>query len=281
VRDVFRATIAVALALVAACKFDPRLGEGPDAPGGGSQMPDGSTMGGDGTTSGRAPCATTDPTGLVACFEFEDGMGDGVLDDSSAAHRDATTAGVTSAMRGNSHALQVLPTAVTRVAQTSALDLGAGYTFSVWVHPDTLPDVGAVYGILDHELEYAMLIGNTLGTLQNRCVHTGVARTEFTQQLPVNTWSFLACTWDGSNFCAYRWTTAGDHEHFCHHPTIPPAASGTQGLAIGHLSDNGAAHSRFDGALDSLQLYSRGMTEDQLCAQVGQGAGCMPCNTCE
>jgi len=60
-----------------------------------------------------------------------------------------------------------------------------------------------------------------------------------------------------------------------------PAETGAQGLAVGHLSSAGAAHNRFDGALDSVQVYSRGMSETQLCALAGQPAGCMPCDgTC-
>lgn len=225
------------------------------------------------------PCATPDATGLVACFEMEDVLTDGTLDDSAPAHRNATSTGMVAAERPvplTSLAAQVTDMAVTRMAQEAVLDRAAGYTLAMWVHPDSLPAPGKIYGLLDHELQYAMLLGRNGGSEESRCVHTGVTRFEFTDALPTGTWSFLACTWDGSELCAYRWTTTSDNQRSCHSPSELPAATGQQGLAIGHLSNNGEAHSRFDGALDSVQIYDHGLTEDQLCALIDQPAGCMP-----
>jgi len=233
--------------------------------------------------SGVVPCMTPDASGLVLCLELEDGVDDGMLSDSSSGRRHAITSGLVTATRtvpAMSTAAHVGSQSVTRVAEDLALDLDGGYTFGVWVQPDTLPAEGSVYGILDHEQQYAMLVGYSAGSLENRCVHTGVARYEFTTVLPVGTWSFLACTWNGTQLCAYRWTSPTSNEHFCHTPVVAPSLAGTQGLAIGHLSEDGTAHSRFDGALDSLQIYNRGLTEDQLCTLIGLGAGCMPCSGC-
>ncbi|MCW5802946.1 MAG: hypothetical protein KIT31_11215 [Deltaproteobacteria bacterium] len=275
-----RLAVIVVLGVGGACEFSRHDGLAPpgdDAPDAAPQAPDG--------TVARAPCATADATGLVACFEIDDGVGDGVLEDSSPAKRDAATTGLGAATRGTSPAAQVGASSETRVPHEAALDLPAAYTISVWVRPDALPEVGGgVYGIVDHEQQYAMLISNSAVVgLQNKCVHTGVARSEYTERLPVGAWSFLACTWDGVELCASRWTGAGagQHERYCHKPVFGPAPAGAHGLAIGHLSDGGAAHSRFGGALDSLQVYRRAMSADQLCAQVGQGPGCLPCDLCE
>ncbi len=229
----------------------------------------------------RSSRATPDPTGLVLCLEMEDGVDDGTLFDSSPGRHHAVTSGLVPAMRtvpAMSPAAKVGPSSVMRVPEDPAFDRDAAYTVALWVRPDTLPAIGEVYGLLDREEQLAMLVGrSTTGALQNRCVHTGVTRFEWTEQLPEDAWSFLACTWDGSQFCAWRWSSTTDTERFCHLPTIPPSAAGSQGVALGHLSSSGDAHSRFDGALDSIQIYDRGMTEAQLCALVGQGAGCMPC----
>lgn len=229
--------------------------------------------------SGIVPCSSPDPSGLVLCLELEDGVGDGTLLDSSPGHHDATTTGLSPAMRtvpAESPAAKVGGDAVTRVADDPALDLAAGYTLAVWVRPDTLPAIGAPQGILDREQQFAMLLGTAgNGVVQNRCVHTGVARYEWTENLPEGAWSFLACTWDGVELCAWRWSSANNAEHFCHQPALLPNTKGTQGLAIGHLSDTGAAHSRFIGALDSVQLYDRRLSEEQLCAFVGREAPCM------
>lgn len=274
-RTIGEASVA-ALILLGACGFSTTLAErepdattGDDAP-----MSDAATT--------VAPCTAPDPTGLVVCLEFEDGVADGVLDDSSPAHRDATTTGMAQVPRTgatSSMAVDVGPQAATYVAQTTALDLAAGYTLAAWVKPDTVPAAGEARGLLDHEGQYAMIASATAsGAINNRCQHTGVAKYEFTTRLPVGAWSFMACTWDGTQLCAWRWASPTDHEHYCHTPALLPAAVGSKGLAVGHLSSDGEAHDRFDGALDSVQVYRRGMTEAQLCALAGQPAGCMPCD---
>ena len=276
--------LCIAPLLIAGCGFElPRANNG----GGSDAAPPDQGSGGDGEEGGdrRVPCATPDSTGLIACFEMEDGFDDGMLSDSSPAHRDADTMNMMTAERPlpptMSTAAQVTPTAVTRIAQDGVLDRAAGYTLAMWVHPDSLPANGSAYGLLDHELQYAMVVGMKGSTEETRCVHTGIADFELTGGLPTGTWSFVACTWDGTQQCAYRWTATGDHEHNCHQPLLPPTAAGAQGVAIGHLSNIGSAHSRFDGALDSVQIYDHGLGEDQLCALIGQPAGCIPCDLCQ
>jgi hypothetical protein len=221
---------------------------------------------------------------LVVCFELEDSPSDGLLDDSSPARRHATSTGITQVPRdatASSMAGDVGPQSITYVAQDAALDLGTAYTLAAWVRPDSAMPPSTARGLVDHEGQYAMLTSAMSdGAIRNRCQHAGVTRYEYTQRLVVGEWQFVACTWDGTQLCAYRWASATDHEHYCHVPTFAPSASGMRGLALGHLSYNGSPHSRFDGALDSVQVYSRGMTEAQLCALIGQAPGCMPCDGC-
>jgi hypothetical protein len=277
VRINFLVGVAVAMS---ACGFDARLSsdergglDSGDDPLGGDMMPS------------VAACNTPDASGLVVCLEFEDSVADGELDDSSPARRNAATMGLSQIPRdgasGSKMAADVGPQAMTYVAQTTALDLKSGYTLATWVRPDSVPPNGAARGVLDHEGQYAMIVSaTTSGEIHNRCQHTGVAKYEYTDRLPVGMWSFMACTWDGTQLCAWRWASPTDHEHYCHTPALKPADAGAMGLAIGHLSEAGSPHARFDGALDSVQVYSRGMTEAQLCALAGQPANCMPCDGC-
>lgn len=264
---------------ITACAYQPPSAtESPDA-----ELPSSPDAPDATTTSPIAPCSAPDASGVVLCLELDDGVEDGTLDDSSAGRHHATTAGLgpaTRTMPSDSPAAQVHPDAVTRVPEDPALDRDAAYTFAVWIRPDTLPTTGEVFGILDHEDQYAMLIGHpAAGDVENRCVHTGVERYEWTSGLTAGAWSFLACTWDGAQLCAYRWSSPTSHEHVCHVPTVLPNATGSHGLAVGHLSEGGVAHSRLDGALDSVQIFDRGMTEDQLCTLLGRGTGCMPCTS--
>jgi hypothetical protein len=229
-------------------------------------------------TTGVAACKTPDPTGLVVCFEFEDSVADGVLDDSSPARRDAMTSGVSQlADPSRGMAIDIQTMANTYVTGASPFDLPNAYTLTAWVKPDTAMPPSTARGVLDHEGQYAMITSATpSGAIHNRCQHTGVQRYEYTTRLPVGQWSFLACTWDGNELCAYRWASPTDRERYCHTPTFAPAAVGTRGLAVGHLSYNGQPLGRFDGALDSVQVYSRRLTSAQICALLGQDETCLP-----
>lgn len=267
----------VVAGVVSACTFEKRLAvESAD------DAPDASEPGTSEEPSSVAPCKTPDPTGLVVCLEFEDSPTDGTVDDSSPARRAVTSSGLSQVARdgsATSMAADVGPSSATYVAQDPALDLAQAYTIAAWVKPDTALAANAVRGIVDHEGQYAMIASATpSGMINNRCQHTGVAKYEYTTRLPVGIWSFMACTWDGTQLCAWRWASATDHEHWCHTPTLKPAVAGMRGLAVGHLSTEGAPHHQFDGALDSVQVYARGMSETQLCALAGQPAGCMPCD---
>ncbi len=275
-----RVVIAASL-LVSACSYAPPNannsdddGTSPDAPTT-PDSPDGSDA------PPREACSAPDSTGLVLCLEFDDGVDDGTLLDSSPAHRDATTSGLSPATRtvpGNSPAAQIGATSTTRVPQDPALDLST-YTLAAWVHPDSLPQTSVdIFGVVDHENQYAMLIGfDTISpSIESRCVNTDVGRYEYTDVLPMGAWSFLACTYDGTRLCAYHWNATDGGNSFCHDES-PPNATGAQGLAIGHLSDTGVAQNHFDGAIDSVQVFDRAVTENKLCAAIGQAAGCMPC----
>jgi Concanavalin A-like lectin/glucanases superfamily len=270
-------SLALGALAVAACSFSASAPAAPDARAPDAAEPDAPRV--------VAGCNTPDASGLVACFEFEDALDDGALDDSSPAHRHAETFGLTQVPRewsASTRAAHVGPEARSYLAQTSVLELASGYTLAAWVSPDSLPEAGTARGILDHERQYAMIASMTAAAaLHNRCQHAGVARYAYTERLPVGAWSFLACTWDGTRLCAYRWASATDHEHHCHVAATGPGATGAHGLAIGHLSSDGEPHSRFAGALDGVQLYARGLTAPQLCALIGQPADCLPCDTCE
>ncbi|HEV7555541.1 MAG TPA: LamG-like jellyroll fold domain-containing protein, partial [Kofleriaceae bacterium] len=88
-------------------------------------------------------------------------------------------------------------------------------------------------------------------------------------------WTFIACTYDGDNLCAHRFTSSGNHDSFCHGDAGQPNQTGAHGLAIGHLSNSGNPIDRFDGDIDSVQVYSRALTRADLCAVAAQPATCL------
>lgn len=259
--------LALLLSTLTACTFSPQ------APA--TIVEDGEPDGGSPDASAEAvPCTTPDSTGLVLCLELEDGVDDGLLRDSSPGRRDAATNGLVPATRVTSNAAMVGEDAETRVAEDAAFDLAGAYTTTVWVQPHTLPASGEAQGVMDREGQYAMVLGRSAWTgHQNRCAHTDVGH-EYTTGMPTDRWTFLACTWDGTQLCAVRWSGPNDRERYCS-AVGAPKPTGSRGVAIGHLSDQGAPLMRYAGALDSLQIYGRALTSDQLCAMVGEPTGCL------
>ncbi len=231
----------------------------------------------DAPTSHLAPCATTDVTGLIACYEFEDDFAaDGTIHDSSANHLDAMAHGLAVATHATAdQAAAVTPGVSTYVPQIPVLDRATGFTLAMWVKPSALPSEGGVMGLLDHEDQYAMDLGKSGGSVTMRCILTGLDFYEWVDGISANTWSMFACTWDGDQVCAYRWTSASSHSSNCFSPGMPAAPTGSHGLAIGSLSDKGLPTFPLSGALDGIHIYNHALTESGLCQAVGQSGGCM------
>ena len=294
-----RCSVRVALStligagLAASCQFSPAA---PAIDGGAGRI-DATVPGGDGSGPDGAgevgACLAVDPAGLIECFEFDDDLGDGLAASGLAGARDADLTGGLPAARPGSPAVTIGPGGSLRAPARPAQDVSGGYTLAVWVRPDQIPVPGQVQGVLDHELQYALLLGNRGGPppppggdpgFEARCVHTDVASPrgyEYTTAAPVGAWSLLACTWDGTRLCALRWSAPDDHQHFCTDTVGAPAPAGAHGLAMGHLSDGGQASARLVGAVDAVHVWSRALSADALCAELGQPAGCMPCDGCD
>ncbi len=273
--QIARVSIHGLIAIVlGACGFDLRLGT----------IDDGRTLGdtseSDGIDMSIVPtaCTSSATSGLVACFELEDDVTDGTLRDSSPSRLDATTVGLVATQRTKpaaSAAATVTSIVATYVPDSPSLDLGAAYTVTMWVQANTAPGQGEVFGLFDHELQYAGVIASSPdGTGAHlRCINTNREYT-YTQSFPINTWTFIACTWDGLNLCAQYWSTPTDSERECEIP-IGVSTDGSHGLAIGHLSSDGHAEAALRGSFDSVQLYSRALGSTELCQMIGQPPGCL------
>ncbi len=189
--------------LAASCQFSPAA---PAIDGGGGRI-DATVPGGDGSGPDGAgevgACLAVDPAGLIECFEFDDDLGDGLAASGLAGARDADLTGGLPAARPGSPAVTIGPGGSLRAPARPAQDVSGGYTLAVWVRPDQIPVPGQVQGVLDHELQYALLLGNRGGPppppggdpgFEARCVHTDAASPrgyEYTTAAPVGAWSLL------------------------------------------------------------------------------------------
>lgn len=224
------------------------------------------------------PCATPDPTGLVVCFAFDDDLGDGMLTDGSANSLDAVTSGLTAITRpvgaGTSQAASVGAAASTKVPDVALVELGASFTLSAWILPISHP---GNEGLTDREGTYAMSVYDN-GEL--RCWHNRAAGLAIQTTGPVvlAAWQFAACTWDGTQLCAIVIPAAGPNIlRTCTTLAASGPAIGRHGVSVGSMQNgSGVAESQFNGSIDDFRIYTRALTNIELCGLANRATTCLP-----
>lgn len=188
-------------------------------------------------------CDATDTT-LIACYAFE-----GTTTDGSPNHLDAASAGVTfvPGVVGMS-AVASAQTQMT-VAQNPLID-PANLTIEAWINAP-LPATGARAGIIDNEGAWGFFL-HEQGELQ--CI----TASNVTANVPANTWTHVACTYDGANRKIYVNGVVVDTTALT--GSLP---AGVQGMALGANSPSG---NQLGGDLDQLRVFSAARTDAQIAA---------------
>lgn len=188
-------------------------------------------------------CDATDTT-LIACYAFE-----GTTTDGSPNHLDAASAGVTfvPGVVGMS-AVASAQTQMT-VAQNPLID-PANLTIEAWINAP-LPATGARAGIIDNEGAWGFFL-HEQGELQ--CI----TASNVTANVPANTWTHVACTYDGANRKIYVNGVVVDTTAL-----TGSLAAGVQGMALGANSPSG---NQLGGDLDQLRVFSAARTDAQIAA---------------
>jgi hypothetical protein len=266
---------AIALVLVAGCGFKPAAStdantNGSDADLGGMEKPPGSEP------LPVAPCYTTVTDGLVLCLELDD-QNLATAKDGSGLHHDATIAATNVAMRDvpmPSQAAQIISTSIIDIAESPDFDFQT-LTLAAWVHPEGMQVSGQQYGVIHNRGQYYMSIDDQ-GEVYCAVENGGTAYVRPGDVLPLNTWSFAACTYDGTNICAFAFpsTTGAAGNAVCGNASVAVNTNFTSGISIGSLASATGAHSNhLAGKLDSVRIYSRPLTKAEICT-TGGISGC-------
>jgi hypothetical protein len=210
------------------------------------------------TLTVTAPPPVT-PPGLVAAYGFEEPSGTGVTD-ASGNGRDGTLSGATrstSGRYGSTLSFDGTNDWVT-VPDADALDLTSGVTMSAWVNPTAL---GSTYRtVLMKEqpggLIYALYAGDGTGKPSGHVFTTSEQRVTGPANTPLNTWTHLATTWDGSTLRTY---VNGDQ-------VASRAVAGTLRTSTGvlRLGGTGVWAEWFAGRIDEVRLYNRALTTTEI-----------------
>src|SRR5262249_45222828 len=150
---------------------------------------------------------------LVAAFDFGEASGATVLD-ASGLGNNGTISGATRTAAGKyGGALLFNGTSdLVTVPDAASLHLTSGMTLEAWVNPSSLssPDHGWCAVVAkEHrnssdDIAYALYAANGTGTPAAGHILVGTDRgAQGTSVLPLNTWSFLTATYNGSTLIVY------------------------------------------------------------------------------
>jgi glucose/arabinose dehydrogenase/PKD repeat protein len=206
------------------------------------------------------------PPGLVAAYAFNEGSGSATGDVSGKGHA-ASIAGAswTSQGRyGNALVFDGVNDMVT-VQDSNLLDLTTGMTLSAWVFPTALGNgtwrniiikerpLGEVYNL------YANADTNAPTVYIDPAPNTWLDA-RGTSQLPLNTWSYLAATYDGITLRLYvNGTQVGSR------PVSGALLTSGEPLRIG---GNAVWGEFFQGRIDEVRVYNRALTASELQADM-------------
>jgi hypothetical protein len=198
------------------------------------------------------------PAGLVAAFGLDAGAGSTVAD-SSGRGNGGSVSGATwtsSGRFGSALSFDGVNDWVT-VADSASLDLGSGMTVEAWVRPSRLGGWrtvvfkervgGVVYG-----LDADAAGGRPLGQVDIGGERNAVG----SASLPLNAWSHLAVTFDGSVVRLFvNGVQAGSL------PFVGSMAASTGPLRLG---GNGVWGEWFAGLIDEVRVYNRALTTSEI-----------------
>lgn len=200
-----------------------------------------------------APYCDPENPALVACYPFE-----GDTRDTSGHGLDATMTNVAFVPGKVGMAMQFDTTSTADVADSMLFDIGA-ITIEAWVNPSELPATGLRMGILDNQGQYGFFIYE-----QGQLGCTAGLSGRATANLAANTWSHVACTYDGSTLAIYLDGTA----LYTQTGGTALSTAGTTGISLAADNPPGAG-SQLVGLLDEVRVLSVARSAAEICADAG------------
>ena len=224
------------------------------------------------TTSAAVSVDVNNPTGtagLIAAYAFEEASGTTTADQTGLGHTGTLSGAARSTLGKFGRALSFdgVNDWVT-VADADDLDLTTGMTIEAWVYPTAKNNAWrtVLAKELGTDLAYAMMARSSSGGRPYGIVHTaGEQLVRAPAQLPLNAWSHMTTTYDGS---AVRLYVNGSLV-----ATTPAIGSITTTDLPLHLGGNSAHGEWFQGRLDDIRIYNRALTGAEIQRDLNAPAG--------
>ena len=207
-----------------------------------------------------APPAGTAPVGA---WGFDEASGPSVVD-ASGRGNNGTIAGATrttSGRFGSALTFDGVNDWVT-VPDSASLDLSNRATLEAWVNPSALGSAWRTVLLKEQpgQLVYALYASNDIARPSGHLFTSGDLFSNGNAALPLNTWSHLALTWDGTTLRLF----VGANQ------VASRTLTGTLVNSTGALrfGGNGVWPEWFAGRLDEIRVYDRALTQTELQADM-------------
>jgi len=212
------------------------------------------------TLSILAVCSTTAQADApVAAYSFDEGSGETVED--SAGDHDGTIEGASWASVGKyGSALEFDgENDLVSIADAADLDLTASFTLEAWVRPESTANWRAVLSkgevIEESNAGYLLLARGEGGKARGYAAGTTVKAVTAPTELPIETWSHLAFTSDGTTMRLYiDGTEVASSE-------ATAAKATAADLEIGHWP---SLNTYFNGLIDEVRIYDEALSESAI-----------------
>jgi hypothetical protein len=208
------------------------------------------------------------PPGLVAAYTFNETGGAGVVDVSGNGNTGTMGAGVSRTSQGRfGGALAFDGTGFVTIPHSAGLDLTTGMTIEAWVYPTgPLTDwATTVMKEMPGDSPYLLYAGTPQDAPVMYITPRGIAsaRAIGVSALPVNTWSHLAGTFDGSTLRLYVNGTQ----------VASRAVTGVLSSSTGVLTIGGNAvwGEYFAGRIDEVRIYNRALSPAEIQGDMNAG----------
>jgi hypothetical protein len=214
-------------------------------------------------SSALASSALARPAGLVAAYRFDEG--DGLIAaDMSGNGNDGVLSGATwttSARFGNALLFDGVDDSLT-IADSPSLHLSGGMTLSAWVYPAAMQ--GSLGPVVQKEMgAYYLQAGSAeeaLGPAGGGTFGGGDAHVPGLEAIPLNTWTYLAVTYDGATLRLYV-----NGAEVSSVPQTGALEVNANPLQIGG-STYGSEH--FAGQIDEVRVYNRALSPGEIQADM-------------
>ncbi len=201
------------------------------------------------------------PSGLVAALGFEEGSGS-VVGDISGNGNSGTITGATWTNGYFGRALRFGPGALVTIADSPSLDLTTALTLEAWVNPDAIS--GTWMNLIfkpngdpsTQNPAYVLQGASPFNSVPSFYISPATGNVLGASALPVNTWTHIAATYDGSTSRLFV-----NGVQVASQAQTGSIATTTDALTIG---GNGFAGENWSGLIDEVRIYNQALTASQI-----------------